>query len=477
MAKKDPSKTASTPFPSLSRLSQKIKGAFGRFRPELTSFGVIFLALAWYWSIATKVPPMADDYCAIEPTLKLTLGRLTEIYTQWSGRMVGHAFIFIENWLNEASRDVIAGLLWMSILAALIACVVPIRNIGKDPLRWAAAIGLFIASIPALGEILWWLSGVTNYLWTSLFVFVWLVPYARFVFGDLPQIDGWKMVGLSVLWLTLGLLAGNGSENLSPAAWLLAITWLGYGKFFKKQALPLWLGAGLLGTLLGIFTLLLAPGNMIRMEEIYPAGRPELLILAFNYLRILPEILKPLNIIIILSISLIVIQGVPSPKKLITRPHLFVSVTSLGFSVVAILALFAAPYVEPRSLTGPTLLMILSILAALEKPTQAMWWFYLRKNLIFLIAISGSFVAGQAFGLYELPIAITQLQEREYDFCREKGISPCPITRYPMGRDFLQVLSNFNQPQRDPNNWANQCRAKAEGIEKIMGIDRTFRAP
>lgn len=145
-------------------------------------------------------------------------------------------------------------------------------------MQWTARGGKVTMELPAksvliTGFFLWafqanfcgifiWLDGSCNYLWPMVFLLAWLLPYIRHYMTDgEARYGGW----LSPLLFLLGLLAGNGNEN--------TLCWIGlFGLFYlyhiyRKGEMQLWMLAGFAGLSIGYGFLMLAPGNLVRMEE------------------------------------------------------------------------------------------------------------------------------------------------------------------------------------------------------------------
>jgi hypothetical protein len=136
------------------------------------------------------------------------------------------------------------------------------------------AINIFLwIFIPARGQNFLWLTGSCNYLWTTMIVLLFLLPFRL----KLEHKD-FKMNGiLSVLFFLLAVIAGWTNENSGAAILFMLIVYFAILKMRKKNdrqklvtgggAISLFEILGTIGFLAGYLILLLAPGNYVRLDS------------------------------------------------------------------------------------------------------------------------------------------------------------------------------------------------------------------
>lgn len=109
-----------------------------------------------------------------------------------------------------------------------------------------------------------WLSGACNYLWASVLLLLFLVPYIRHYFtnGDV-EYGSW----LAPAMFFLGLAAGDTNENTICWIGLTGIFYL--WKCYRYKTLRPWMIAGFIGLSFGYGLLVLAPGNLVRLADDY----------------------------------------------------------------------------------------------------------------------------------------------------------------------------------------------------------------
>jgi hypothetical protein len=119
--------------------------------------------------------------------------------------------------------------------------------------------------IPVMGQTTFWLAGSINYLWATVFVLAFLLPY-RYLLENTHIIK--NSLTSAILMFFLGILAGWSQENAA----VTAIAFVGISLLFvmyKYKKLPYWFISGGLGLIIGALYLLLAPGNGVRKKNMY----------------------------------------------------------------------------------------------------------------------------------------------------------------------------------------------------------------
>jgi hypothetical protein len=125
--------------------------------------------------------------------------------------------------------------------------------------------------VPAWGQNFLWLSGSTNYLWTTTILLFFLIPFRKKHDDSAYKLN----LPLSCLFLLCGFLAGGTNENSGAAVLILLIAYYIMKVFDKnktKDKIALFEIMGTIGFLLGFILLVAAPGNAVRMEVIRQLG-------------------------------------------------------------------------------------------------------------------------------------------------------------------------------------------------------------
>lgn len=222
---------------------------------------------SFMWEGHSMYEPLSADARRIASFQDIAVSAWSYFLT-WGGRIVAQSMAMFFLWMPRGVFNVAIAL----TVVFLVLLMQWTARGGKVTMELSAKsvliTGFFLWAFQAnFCGIFLWLDGSCNYLWPMVFLLAWLLPYIRHYMTDgEARYGGW----LSPLLFLLGLLAGNGNEN--------TLCWIGlFGLFYlyhiyKKGEMQLWMLAGFLGLSIGYGILMLAPGNLVRMEE---NGRPQ----------------------------------------------------------------------------------------------------------------------------------------------------------------------------------------------------------
>lgn len=184
---------------------------------------------------------------------------LVSHYLTHGGRMVTVFFLDLFLWMGKLPFDIANAAVFVTVLILLVFHAKRKIALTDEPATLFLAALLMWLCLPHFGEVAVWKSGSTVYLWSGLFVLLFLLPYNLFLAGNLSRKPG------AVLMVLAGILGGWSVENFAVTAVLLAfgISW--YAR--KKGNFSAWMGTGALGVFLGFLGLLGAPGNFVRYDE------------------------------------------------------------------------------------------------------------------------------------------------------------------------------------------------------------------
>lgn len=182
-------------------------------------------------------------------------------YMTWSGRLVAHFFLMLFLWIGKFWFNIINA----AMVVFLCFCIQWIAHGGRVTLDISAK--KMILTFFCLwgfsfnfGSVTLWMAGSCNYLWTAVFLLLFLIPYVRHYFTNGAVFyNKWMMPAMALL----GFLAGNANEN--------TIGWIGLtGLFYlyhswQKKTMQSWMVSGFVGLSIGFVLLILAPGNFSRL--------------------------------------------------------------------------------------------------------------------------------------------------------------------------------------------------------------------
>lgn len=184
-------------------------------------------------------------------------------YMTWSGRLVAHFFLMFFLWIGKFWFNIINA----AMVVLLCFCIQWIAHEGRVTIEISAKkLALTFFCIWAFtfnfSGVMLWMAGSCNYLWTSVFLLLFLIPYVRHYFTQGTVSYGkWMMPVMA----GVGFLAGNANENTIGWIGLTGLFYLYYS--WKRKTLQSWMLSGFIGLSIGFGLLMLAPGNFVRLSN------------------------------------------------------------------------------------------------------------------------------------------------------------------------------------------------------------------
>lgn len=241
----------------------------GARRERLFAWALLALAVLAFFSLNLLTRVMRDDYSySFNFATKERVASFGDIfqslavhYRKVNGRLVVHFFAHLFLWLGKGAFAVL-NTLGFSVLTVLICCHARGTFRPFDPYAALAAfLGLWVLT-PAFGESFLWVTGAANYLYGMLLILLFLLPFRRLWDADSEEKHP---IPAAQAAFCGGVLAGWTNENTAGALLVLLLCELA-GLLARKRRVPLWFWAGLLGCAAGLALLVLAPGELSRLD-------------------------------------------------------------------------------------------------------------------------------------------------------------------------------------------------------------------
>ena len=180
-------------------------------------------------------------------------------YNVWGGRTVVHTIAQILLMFDPLTQDIINALAFL-LLIEFIYLHINYKKPFSISLFWG--IFLLLWFLEPFAETVLWITGSANYMWGTILVLAFLLPY-RFYDGQSKN----KILSYSAILLMLlfGIIAGWTNENIAGAMLLSIILYILYYKK-NKWNIPVWIYSGFVGALTGYILMIAAPGNAVRAE-------------------------------------------------------------------------------------------------------------------------------------------------------------------------------------------------------------------
>lgn len=289
---------------SFNNFIEWISISYSRFEDKLSKLREhkLFVSGAWiavvlgifvtFLFLNIFTPLLADDFsyifiCGSDRVLVSSLGDVVQSqinhYFSWGGRSVAHSIAQILLMLPPMVADILNTLAHLTYVF-LVYLLIKGKNKGGLVLFILVNIATwFIQPIPA--DTTLWLVGSSNYLWCSLFIMSFILPFRLYEGKAMKGICKFIFPVFLFLW---GIIAGWTNENTAGAMLLIVILFMVYFRS-NKWKMPVWAITGLVGGVIGYAIMILAPGNAGR------AGDAGFLSLYINFYRILMHTLTLFN--------------------------------------------------------------------------------------------------------------------------------------------------------------------------------------
>ncbi|EHK7736226.1 hypothetical protein IBJ21_004879, partial [Escherichia coli] len=308
--------------------------------PILTIAAIFILVLI----PSLHVPHLSDDYFYMAiANLHDQLGH----YKEWSGRIVTN--IFSAYMMKYASHTAYMSLNAMAftaivVLISSLPCAVLRGKFKLYPMGMVIIFTLMWIANPALGETSFWFVGSANYLWSSMYVSLFMVIVAL----QKDKMAAWKLP----FALAMGFLAGCSNENTSVVLILLTIGYLVYTRKLNVSY------PYLIGLLAGAAVLLLSPGSAKRSlvftdwHSLSFLGKLDL-----QLFTRMPDSLTgfwQVYLVIIFMVLCHAIIGIKDRKPFVAATVFFIA------ALMCNAAFLASPYMPARAYVGALFMLLIA---------------------------------------------------------------------------------------------------------------------
>ncbi len=266
------------------------------------------------------------------------------------------------------------------------------RSFRRKIISISLSFVLIILFQPTIGEIFFWQTGSTNYLWGLCLLLTFLLPL-RYYYGY-PQID---LIGKSiiknVLFCLLGFFAGITNENTVGAFWIIYLSFIVLA-IVKKKRIPIWFYSTFLTFSIGLLFMLRAPSTAIRISYYNEAfGIDNLTIIDYLY-RAFIIIAKFFyyGYAYVIVTSFIFIMCLHLNKEIRKHKGFYDCIIMLlAIGLLSCGALILSPYVETRAFFLTHFLMLVCCVyylnALIENTSLKKWiiYFFVTVSCIFTL--------------------------------------------------------------------------------------------
>lgn len=434
-----------------------------------------------YW-----VPLYADDYTysfSFADETRVTnvsqiLDSMRAHYVSMNGRIVTHALAQVFLLLGDSKFNFIN-----TICFILLLYIISFHATGSflriTPLSIALAFMFLLLSCPAFGQSFLWITGAANYLYSSLMVLLYLVPYRLYVEKQQKRIS--KLFGLlfAVVSFIFGIFAGWSNENMSVALICMISAFV---VFFVWQGLPIciWHVTGIIGAVTGSALMIFAPATMNRLERAGGSGNfiswckrfiYDLVDLFINFRYVLIGLCLLYCIWVFYSLTEkkeFEQNGLlQSLRKLQGKQYSIIIVYVIG-CIVSVFSMIVSPVFPGRVWSGPIILAVIVFLH-IEQWTAACWKRIPHARIVcYFVVLSISFSV--YFNAYLSCRRIHHAFNARENMIAEQLAMGMKIVKIPsISGDYIySCYRGSGDLSENCDDWPNTAIAKYYGVEKIM---------
>ncbi|GCF94099.1 hypothetical protein NRIC_19900 [Enterococcus florum] len=185
-------------------------------------------------------------------------------YMTWTGRSVVHVILRFfaklpKPFFNVYNAAMFTILFYQMLLLTKMKKIDDINHLAFfKVLTIFATIWLFI---PTFSDVFLWMAGSVNYLTAMVIMLSFILGYHHYMFSkNKKRGTPTKVIG----FFLLGLLAGWCNENTSGGTLVIVCGYVLIALLFQKRKIQLWMISGILGNVIGLTFMVIAPGNDIR---------------------------------------------------------------------------------------------------------------------------------------------------------------------------------------------------------------------
>ena len=225
------------------------------------SFGDDYL-YSFIWRGQPMNVPLPEDAARVSSWYDLFISQWSH-YLTWGGRTVAHVLAQFFLWVGKDIFNFFNAFVSVVLIAEIYWCI----HKGEISLNFApkAVFWIFFclwAFSPGFSPIFFWLTGACNYLWTSVILLGFLLPYVHKYYC--LDTENKKTTGLfGFCFFCYGIIAGWTNEN--TVCWIILVLGIFIFVCKKQSKTEIWMYSGLDGLLIGYALLIFAPGNYRRM--------------------------------------------------------------------------------------------------------------------------------------------------------------------------------------------------------------------
>lgn len=385
-------------------------------------------------------------------------------YFEWGGRSVNHIIAQLLLYIGSPINKIINSLAFILLLLVLSL----LSKKKTSPLRVSTVLLillLFFFTIPALGSTILWITGSANYLWGTLILLLFIIPYKNYVESESKSINNQSYFKTIYLFFG-GIIAGWTNENTVASVIFILVFFIYYLKKEKKK-IHIWVYTGVIGLILGFSSMIFAPGNFERykvsISELGLTEHSRLELIIKQFLGAVSGILfytYPLFFILILTFIIYLFYGKRDTRRGVLSLTFFIA------SILSLLAMSLSPSFPERAWFGIICFHIISIVIlynSVNFENKLLNIIRIYSLLFFTIVMLGLYISGYK-DLYRANL-IFQKRATYIKEQKDKHLKNIVFKREVKSKS---RINNVYDLTNNPNHWTNCFYARFYDVDSII---------
>lgn len=428
---------------------------------------------SFIWQGNSMLNPLTEDAVRVSSFKDLIISQWS-LYFTWGGRTIGQLLTQFFLWMGKDTFDVFNALIGTLLVAEIYWCIHKgdiNYKFNSSTLCWIFF--LLWAFTPAFSSVFLWLTAACIYLWTHVILLAFLIPYVRKYYH--PEITLGSSAWVAGVFFG-GILAGWTNEN--SICWVLLLLVLFNYSTWKEAKYESWMGTGFLGLFIGYALLMLAPGNIVRLQVTYGVD--------WFSLNKFKENLHMLIVVLTFQLflwyfNLRSIYSLKNQENRFTKDYFLVKIicaTAFG----TIVMMLVSPFFPARSGFFGTILLIVAagILLRMQGKYKVVLMSRELKKLLF--CLGGLYfvmtVAVSLSGFYNIHLHMQDITTAAYRFRMENNKDILTVNAFRKTSKLQDMMSGFHIPvyelSEDEMDWKNVDFSryyKLKGIRMLKETD------
>ena len=436
---------------------------------------------SFIWQGHSEYNPLTMSAMRVSSFQDLLTSQWSHYFT-WSGRTVSHIIAQFFLWMGKDIFNIFNALISVLLIMEIYWCA----NKGTFTLYFEMGrltyifIALWVFTL-SFSSVFFWLSAASNYLWTSVLLLGFLLPYIhKYYFIEE------KFAKNNWFWIVMfffGIITGWTNEN--SICWIILVLLTFVCVTRKKNDIERWMIAGLTGLCIGYAVLMFAPGNVARLQaETGSASKWITSGLAKTNFRMLAGVFCFQFILWYFSLrSMFIMQYKTLKNDMMKREIILVQILAvLSFSMTAMM--LVSPNFPPRS-SFPGTVQLITATTVLLRIQEEYGTEIIQQNAKKFLCVVGSIyfvlsAIASFYGFYNYHVQVQQiLSFVKYSEQAKTEIvtvpSVVPVSENVANMSGLHIL--YYEMSDNENDWRNVAFSRYYGIKGIRMIKSELDNP